>query len=79
MRDMENNKKFDFKKYYLALDDADKIKVRNKIVSECGFSISSFYYKLNHNNFKKLEVVQIGLIIEELNAQGEVNYSKNLF
>lgn len=48
-----------FRDFYKSLNDKDKVELREKIIEECGFSLSSFYYKLTNNNFKKLEIEKI--------------------
>ncbi len=66
MKTQINQEISDFKNYYQSLNEKDKVKIRNKIIHECGFSLSTFYYKLNKSKFKKLEILQIELAINNL-------------
>lgn len=69
MKKQENNNVLDFKTYYQSLNEKDKIRLRDRVVEECGFSISTFYYKLTNSGFKKLEILQINLIIKNFKKE----------
>ena len=43
------------KHYYSKLSRYNKSMFREAIIDPCGWSYGTFYYKLNHGNFSKLE------------------------
>ena len=43
------------KDYYIRLSRFDKSVLRDSLMKACGWSYGTFYYKLNHGNFSKLE------------------------
>ncbi len=63
----ETTKKLElsFKEYYQSLEEEPKIQLRNVILNECGISYSTFYAKLNKQNFSNLEKKEIERICEE--------------
>ncbi|NDV47011.1 hypothetical protein D0T49_08115 [Paludibacter sp. 221] len=69
MMKSENNKILAFKEYYQSLSDNEKNSLRGIITQKCEFSTSTFYYKLKNNNFKKLEINQISIIIDKVKKQ----------
>lgn len=42
-------------KFYFELPKKKRSKFRVKVSNACGWSYGTFYYKLNHGNFSKLE------------------------
>ncbi|WP_099463366.1 hypothetical protein [Parabacteroides provencensis] len=55
---MENTKKTDqivFKYYYEGLSEDEKTSIRDGFLSASGIAYTSFYYKLRHEKFSKLE------------------------
>lgn len=42
-------------KFYFELPKKRRSKFRVKVSNACGWSYGTFYYKLNHGNFSKLE------------------------
>lgn len=53
-----------FKEYYQSLGDELKIELRNEILNECGISYSTFYAKVNKQNFSTLEKKEIERICD---------------
>ncbi len=49
--------------YYRNLTDEDKSKLRTMVISEIGFSLPTFYYKIRNESFKPLERRAIESII----------------
>lgn len=65
MKKIEKEEIIDFKSFYFSLSGKRKVQLRNKILEGCDFSLSTFYYKLTNDNFKKLEIEQINAIFTE--------------
>jgi radical SAM superfamily enzyme YgiQ (UPF0313 family) len=53
-----------FKDYYEALPRKEAPRVRDQIMSSCGWAyVSSFYYKMQRDSFTKLEREKISVVV----------------
>ena len=65
MEESEKKEITDFRNFYRLLSNHKKSQFRNKVMDACGFSLATFYYKLTHENFKKLEIKCINEVMAE--------------
>lgn len=57
------------KEFYDGLDDANKKQFVKRVLETTDWGLATFYYKLRHNNYSKLEQEAITRIIESWNAE----------
>jgi len=50
--------------FYFGLPKTKKPRFRESVTDACGWSYGTFYYKLNHGNFSKLELKEVLEIIK---------------
>lgn len=56
--------------YYRGLKTKQKGELKAIIISECDFSESSFFYKMENLNYSKLEIGAIEKVIEKFKEDG---------
>lgn len=56
------------KEFYDALNDANKKQFVKRVLETTDWALPTFYYKLRHNNYSKLEQEAINKIIESWQA-----------
>lgn len=52
------------KKFYDGLDETSKKRFVKKVLDITDWSLPTFYYKLSHNNYSKLELEALNQLIE---------------
>lgn len=64
---IQKDKILRFITYYNNHED-DRKEIRRLMISECGFTRNTFYYKLAHHNYTLLELKEITKILKKYNA-----------
>lgn len=63
MKKIQKLNRMVFKDYYVGLNEKEKVEIRSLIMARSGMSYATFYYKLQNDAFKPLELELIDKIV----------------